>query len=393
MPTAAIEGPETIDSATPLGVHVLPREGHPRWIVVCVVVILLLAAGLPGIAAAQQGIGGSFVVEEGETVDEVTAVGGAVVVHGTVTGDVSGAAGNVLITGTVEGDVTVATGNLRIAGDVHGDVAAGAGQVRFDEGSTVGGNVDLGAGEVQFHGEVGGDVRVGAETIRLGETAAIAGALTYDGHLVGNEDVVAGEITRDRTVAPFVIAETEPIATSLVAVYAFIANLVLGAVLLALVPQFSRGVADRVATDPITTGLVGLGTLFVVPLLLVLLTITIIGIPFALAGTLLFLVVVWVGLVYGRFALGMWLLSPGVRERVGSTVSDPDRISGFDRMWVALVLGLLLGVVFGLIPILSSILNFLVFLLGMGGLTVGLYGRFREGRPEEQHIPEERPTG
>ncbi len=370
------------------------HKGRRRSFAVTIVVFLVFATvALPGVVAGQQGVGGSFIVEEGETVDEVAAVGGAVIVHGTVTGDVSGAAGNVLITGTVEGDVNVATGNLRIAGDVHGDVAAGAGHVQFDEGSTVGGNVDVGAGQVRFDGDVGGDVRVGAETIQLGETAAIAGSLTYDGELVGNQDAVAGEITRDRTITPVAITETEPFLSPLFSLSAFLANLVLGAVLLVLVPRFSTAVAERVASEPVTTGVVGFGVLIGGPLVLLLFAITIIGIPIALAGAMVFLVLVWIGIVYGRFALGMWLLSPTVRERFGGTVEDPERVGGLDRRWVALVLGLLLGALFTVIPILGGLINFVLFLLGLGGLALGLYARVQRRRAGDTPATEDAIAG
>lgn len=339
------------------------RPSLLRQGVVTLVAVLVLLSAFSGLATAQSGVGGEITVEEGETVSEVNAVGGAVVVHGTVTGDVSGAAGNVLITGTVGGDVNVATGNLRISGQIDGDVAAGAGSIHLEDGATVDGDFDSGAGEVTIDGTIGGDARIGAETIRLGEAASIAGSLTYDGRLEGNQDAVAGDITRDRTLGPTSVGELQPLASWAIAVYAFVANLLLGAVLLALFPRFSGGVADRVTAEPLKTGLVGLGTLVAVPLSIVLLTVTIVGIPLALAGTLAFLFLAWIGLVYGRFALGMWIVSLQGRDRIG----------GVDRQWVALVLGLLLGGLLALVPFVGGLLNLLIFLLGLGAVLVGLY--------------------
>jgi cytoskeletal protein CcmA (bactofilin family) len=329
---------------------------------IALVTVLALLSLCTGPAAAQSGIGGTIVIEEGETVSEVSGVGGAVVVHGTVTGDVSGAAGNVLITGTVDGDVSVATGNLRISGDVGGDVSAGAGSVHLEEGATVGGSFDVGAGEVRIDGSIGGDARVGAEAIRLGERASIAGSLTYDGRLEGNRDAVAGDIVRDSSLGPTTVDGFQPITSWVVSLYAFVANLLLGIALLALFPRFSGGVADRVRTDPVKTGLVGFGLLVLVPLSLAALLITIIGIPIALVGLLAFAFVAWIGIVYGRFALGMWILSIAGYE-------------GTARNWVGLLLGLLLSAVLSTIPILGGLLNFALFLLGLGALARGLYRR------------------
>lgn len=326
--------------------------------------LLLTLVSVP--AAAQSGVGGSIVVEDGETVSEVNAVGGSVIIHGTVTGDVSGAAGNVLITGTVDGDVSVATGNLVISGTVGGDVSAGAGNVHVEEAGAVNGNFDVGAGEVRIDGTIDGDARIGAETIRLGETASIGGSLTYDGQLQGNLDAVAGEITHDRTLGATSVTELQPLVSWVFAVYAFIANLVLGILLLAVFPRFSDGIVAQVTGEPLKTGLVGFGVLLAVPLLLFVLILTIIGIPLALVGVLVFLFVAWISIVYGRFAVGMWLLSLVKR--------DGDQNS---LRWIALLLGLLVGAALAAIPIVGSAVNGVIFLLGLGALTLGLVGRRR----------------
>lgn len=335
--------------------------------------VLVFASLFSGVAAAQTGIGGTTVVEEGQTVSEVNAVVGTLVIHGTVTGDVSGAAGTVLITGTVEGDVSVAAGSLEIAGQVGGDVSAGAGSFHLREGGSVGGNVDLGAGDARLDGTIGGDVRVGAETIRLGDTASIAGSLTYDGRLEGNLDAVGGEITRDRTIGGTILPDLQPVASWVFGAYAFVANLLVGAALLVLFPRFSAGLSERVIAAPARTGAIGLGVLIGVPILFVLLALTIVGIPLMLAGILLFLCIAWISLIYGRFAFGVWLVS------FFASGDESDR--AVDRRWIALVLGLLFGALLAQLPFVGWLVNLTIFVLGLGGLTAGLYARRGDREP------------
>lgn len=337
-----------------------------RSIIACLLAAVLVISLVPGTALAQTGGGQAIVIEEGETVSEVNAIAGSVIVHGTVTGDVSATAGNVLITGTVEGDLNVATGNLRIPGTVEGDVATGAGNVRLEDGGVVGGNFQVGAGTVSIEGEIGGDATIGAETITLGENAMIAGSLTYDGSLEGNRDAVAGEITRDQSLG---VTDTtfEPFNSWVVALYSFLVNLVLGAVLLTALPRFSASVADRVASAPLRSGLVGLGVIVGVPILLVLLLITVVGIPLSLAGMVAFALLTWIAVVYGRFAIGTWLLS----------------LAGAGNRWVALVLGLLIGAILSLVPIVGGLLNAIIFLLGLGAISLVLYERNRRGRKSQ----------
>lgn len=345
-----------------------------------VVLCATLAVGLvPGVAVAQSGVGGTTVVGPGETVSSISGVYGTIIVEGTVTGDVSGVAGNVVVRegGVVSGTIDAAAGNIRISGTVEGDVSSGAGSVHLTETGVVEGNFDVGAGDVRIEGRIGGDATVGAETIRLGDGAAIAGSLTYDGDLRGNRDAVAGEITRDRSLSPTLIDDLRPFAWWIVTINAFVFNLLLGALLLGLFPRFSGRVADRVATDPVRTGLVGFGTLVGVPILLVAVAITIVGLPISVVGLLVFLFLAWTGLVYGRFAVGYWLLSR----------------ADVDNRWAGLVVGLLLAVLLHQIPIVGGLLNFLIFLLGLGALVTGLYARRRRVSPsadaERGDIPAE----
>lgn len=335
-----------------------------RLLIFAIIGVVMLGA-MPAAVAAQTGPSGTVVVEEGETVSSIETAAGSVIVRGTVTGDVSALAGDVVIDGTVGGDVNVAAGNVRISGSVDGDVNAGAGNVRLEEGGTVGGNFQVGAGNVQLDGRIDGDAVIGAETITLGETASIGGSLRYDGSLQGNRDAVEGEIVRDPSIGSETDPSFESIVSGLFTVYGFIVNLLLGGLLLLLFPRFSDQIADRVATEPLRTGAIGLGLFVVVPLLLLVFAVTVIGIPLAVAGAFLFAFVAWVALVYGRFALGAWLLS----------------LADYENRWAALLLGLLLGAVFGLVPYVGGLLNFLVFVLGLGALAHGLYARRRRTPP------------
>ncbi|MCU4971966.1 polymer-forming cytoskeletal protein [Halobacteria archaeon AArc-m2/3/4] len=355
-----------------------PSRPSLKQLAVLVLIVAVILGTLPGLvlAQSQSGVGGTVVVADGETVSELSGVAGTVIVQegGTVTGDVSGLAGNVYIHGTVEGDVTAAAGNVEITGTVDGNVATGSGNLLVAEGATIRGTLEAGAGNIRIDGTIDGDVAVGAETITLGEAAAIGGDLRYDGDLQGNTAAVAGEITRDSTLGFDLAPTIQPIASWLFAVYALALNLLLGAALLALFPDFSRGVADRVASDPARTGLVGLGVLVGVPILLIAAAITIVGIPFTIAGAFVFALVSWIAVVYGRFAVAAWLLSK----------------AGEDNRWLALVVGLVGGALLAQVPFVGGLANLLLFLLGLGALSVGLYAHARRhrGRESPSGVPE-----
>lgn len=336
---------------------------------VAVLLIVFSLTVVPGVAVGQSGITGNIVVGPDETVSSIDAVAGTILIQGTVTGDVSGVAGTVQIDGTVEGDVNVAAGDITIRGAVHGDISAGAGNIEIHEGAVVGGDFEVGAATVTIDGVIDGNARVGAETIVLGDEAQISGSLTYDGDLQGNTDAVEGDITRDRSLGVDLFGEVQPFVAWFFTVSIFALNLLVGAILLGLFPNVSNRISQRVRTDTVRSGLAGFAVLLFVPILLVAAAITIIGIPITIVGSILFAMVVWIGLIYGRFALGMWLLS----------------LVDIDNHWVGLVVGLLIGTLVWEIPVLGGLVNFLLVILGTGALVYELYLR-RRNLQEYPHI-------
>ncbi|SDQ45334.1 polymer-forming cytoskeletal protein [Natronobacterium texcoconense] len=355
----------------------------PRLTVLVLVGILVLSLGT-GIVAGQsaEGTFGAVVVEEDETYDSVEGVAGSVVVYGTVTGDVAGVAGNIHVAegGTVEGSLEGAAGNVRIDGTVEGGVAVGAGQVEVSETARIGGGLDAGAGALAVDGAVDGDVRVGAETIVLGPNADVGGEFRYDAENFEEDPdaTVAGGVVQDSTIGntvdDFVDAFTIP--TWLSVMYGLLANLLLGIVLLAVFPSFSRGVAARVADSPLVSGGVGFLTMIGVPIVIALVAVTIIGIPLAIALAFVFALAIWIGVVYGQYAVGSWVLG----------------LADVQNRWLALVVGLVGFALLGLIPFLGGLLELIAFLLGLGALTLGLYDRYtRPGRRGRQTTLDEVP--
>ena len=338
-------------------------------------VAALVLSLMTGVAAAQsvRGVGGTVVVDADETVDGVEVVAGTVVVRGTVTGDVSGAAGTIHVTesGRVGGSVDGAAGTVRIDGAVGGDVSVGAGTLEVTETARIGGDVDAGAGYVSVDGRVDGDVRVGAETVVLGPNALIGGDFRYDAATLDRDPAATVEgsvVSQPRERRPSGGAAV--VGNVLGAVYGLLANLLFGALLLLAFPDFSTGVASRVGSSPVRTGGVGLLALVGVPVVLVLVAVTLVGIPLAVVGAVAFAGGIWAGLVYGQFAVGVRALAVVDRE----------------NRWLALVVGLVGFAFLGAVPILGGLLELAVLLLGLGALALGLRDAYRRrgARPADQ---------
>lgn len=332
--------------------------------------LLVIASLLSGVAAAQETRSGdSVVVEEGETVDgDLTAFAGTVVVQGTVDGDLEAFGGDVLIEGEVAGDVDAFAGNVRVAGDVGGEVSAAAGTVVVGQDATVGA-LSAAGGNVAIEGTVAGDAEAAAGSVTLGSGAVVEGDLAYGGELNRHPDAeVAGTVTQEATAAPTPLGEVPTPPPWLGPLYWLVVNLVLGAVLLAILPRFSERVALTARAEPAKSGGVGLLALVGIPIALVLIAITIVGVPLSIAGGFLFALLLWIASVYGRFAVGTWLLS----------------LADVTNRWAALVVGLLAVLLVGLIPFLGGLVELLVLIVGLGALSLALYERYGDrGRRAE----------
>lgn len=331
--------------------------------------IVCLGTG-PGLAAAQsfEGAGGTVVVAEGETIESIDGVAGSIVVRGTVTGDLSGAAGSIHVTdtGRIGGTVEAAAGSIRIDGVVEGDVRVGTGSFELTDTGRVGGDINLGAASVRIDGTVDGNVRAGASEIVIGPNANVGGEFRYDADEFTQHQnaVIEGGVVQDPNIGGDAGTGVELVSSWVGTVYGVVASLVFGVLLLAVFPRFSTDVATRVLERPIRSGGVGLATLVGVPIVLLLIAITIVGLPIALIGVGVFVVAIWAAVIYGKYAVGTWVLG----------------LVDVGNRWLALVVGLVGFALLGTIPFVGGLLEFVAFLLGLGALVGGLYGRYRDER-------------
>lgn len=352
-----------------------------RRIAVLAVIMALCLPMAAGVASAQdQRTGGSVTVGPDETHDgDLETTAGTVQVDGTINGDLEATGGSVTITGDVNGDVTATAGTVIITGDIEGELTATGGDVHIREGATVGGPAEVTGGTISVDGTVNGDTRLDGETVTVGPTATIDGDLTYtaDEFERSENAQITGSVTERESAGAGPFADIsvpdipDVLMTPLAGVYLFLANAMLGAIVLVLVPRFSDQVTEQGVDRPVVSGGIGIVTLIGMPVLLIGLLISIVGIPLAFFAGYGFIFMVWLGLLYGALVIGRWGLSQ------------------FDRVhrWGALALGLAIVSIVNALPYVEFLL-IVIMLIGMGAFTRTLYewrmgtGRNRE-RPEQ----------
>ncbi|WP_436923333.1 hypothetical protein [Halosimplex amylolyticum] len=336
-----------------------------RTAIALVVVLIVVLSVMPGVAAAATRTGGTVVVADGETIEgDLQAFGGSIVVRGTVEGDLQAVGGTVVVEGTVDGNVQATGGTVQILGTVGGDVAASGGTLSVGDDARINGSLEAGAGSIAVDGTIVGDVRLGGGSIVLGDTARIAGDLEYEGDLTRADGATVDGTVTEREGLNVGSDADFTIPGAVLTVYGMVVTLLVGAVLLALFPVTSSAIAERATRDPLRTGGIGLLTVVAVPIVLVAVAVTIVGIPLALAGGLAFGLLAWVGTVYGRFVLGTWLLS----------------LADAENRWAALLVGVVTVAVLRLIPVVDPLVRLAVFLLGFGALVAVLADRYRDRR-------------
>jgi hypothetical protein len=331
-----------------------------------IAVVIALIGGLavgPAVAAADETrTGGTVIVEEDETVEDLSVFGGTVIVDGSTEGELRVVGGTVTIDGDAE-DISVLGGDVRITGNVSGNVEVVGGNVWLGEDTTVDGSVSIASGSTTIYGTVTGDVQAGPGTVTLGPTAVIGGDVSYAGTL----DVQSGaEVEGDTVRDPVTVIGPAEYPTGLdwvIAAYLLVMNLLLGAILLAAGPRFAQSVSDRFRGSSLTSAGVGLAVVITIPILLGLLALSILGLPLSLVGGLLFAVYLWIATVYGRFAVGMWLLS----------------VINVSNRWLGLLLGLPLVALVARVPYVGGVIAGLVTLVGIGAVALALRDARRVG--------------
>lgn len=359
--------------------------------------VLLVALGTPA-AAAQTRQGDVVTVAANETIDDdLYAFAGTINILGTVRGDLIATGGTVVVDGTVEGDVIAGAGATTVRGQVGGSVRAGSGTVTIDGrvsqdvlvGSgtlnigpaarigrdvlagtgtaTIGGeitrNVTAGGGDLTLDGRIGGNTSLTATTLRLTDRAMLAGSLLYASEREAN--IAGGAVVRgpiERRV-PERAAEADPtaraVAKALDWLRGFVAFLLLGLLLVFFAPRFARRSADTLVLSPWLSLGIGAAVLVLVPIVAVIvfvLGVLIGGWWVGLVVLALYFVAVMVSVPVASLAVGRWITG---------------RLGG--REWslvVALVLGLLILLLIGAVPIVGGVVLFCATLFGLGALMV-----------------------
>lgn len=301
-----------------------------RILIFCMALLLLSLTWPPRVVLAQgwecaRFIGaGSYTLEAGETLEgNLCLIGGvATLQEGSV----------------VHGDARVMAGTLSVQGTITGDILATGGAISLGGLARVEGNINLAAASLNRApgAEVLGDINRSWSSPSM----SVPGLSTDTG-------------------ANFF----SPIWTGLMILFQSFVWAVVALLVLLFFPTHAERAAQTIVSQPLIALGMGLLTIVVMPILLVIMSITIIGLPVALVGAIA-LVAAW--------AFGMVVLGLEVGKRLGSVIKvdlAPAVQAGLGVFLLTLTTGLV-----GKIPCIGPVTGVLVSMIGLGAVLLTFFG-------------------
>lgn len=293
--------------------------------------------------------------------------GGEVTIDQAIDDDVF-ASGGMITIGAPIGSLVAAGGQITVNAPVKGDVIAAGGQITIN--SDVGGKVVAAGGTITVNGRVGTNVILTGGTITLGSSSSVArdallsgGSVTNAGTVEGKLTVRANSFVNEGSAGTLDVELREPshpvsFFLSVFSILFTIGLFILGLVLIRFAPGPYRLVEAEIASSPLVKAAIGFGSLIAGFVLLVLLAITLVGLPLALLLGLFMAAGLLLSTLFVSPALGRWIA--GLLKH---PVSD----------YLAFVLGFVVLALLTLIPVAGAIILVVTVSLGFGAILSAVW--------------------
>ena len=327
------------------------------------------------IAGDQYLLGGNVTIQSNVAGDLYVA-GGQVTINGNVENDLVIAGGKVNIMGNVNGDLRVIGGQVSVYGNVTEDLVISGGQVDIGKNSIISGEIFAGAGLVTIdgrvlkglhgvlgtlilNGAVGGDVVINVQDeMQIAKGATVGGTLNYTSMLESKvpTGVVKGKVNFNKF-------QDEEAKEGLLYMYiaeriwSFMGVLILALILSFVAPNLLKR-APTVTKENVMKAF-GIGLLATIGAFvgaLILFT-TLVGISLAMIVLAATLIAIYVSKIFGALFLASYAFKV---NKVTSSI----------KLFGILSLGLLAYYLVGMIPIVGWIVDFIVWLIGLGTIVL-----------------------
>jgi len=330
---------------------------------------------------------GAQIVVDGTVTGDVICAGSTITINGTVTGDVICAGSSITINGEVKGDVRSVSSELSINGQVGGGLTSFGSSINLNNDATIGSNVlAFGAamradgpinGDLQFFGasllinnKITGDVNFYGQSqsehnnnkpaITLRGGTVIGGDLYYyegvetvinDGASISGETIV----TKPKKYEPKSGKEILNLFPIWFSVWSIFAGLIIAIIFVSLFPKQTNTTLSMMLKKPVASIGWGLVWVMLTPIIIILLLITIIGIPLAIFFATLFIAMCMLAKVFAGIGVGAFL-ARWFEWKIS--------------LYWQTVVGIILAVLIFEIPFIGWFLGIIAFFWAFGGIIM-----------------------
>jgi cytoskeletal protein CcmA (bactofilin family) len=322
-------------------------------------------------------IGGSDITIDGTVNGDVYAAGRSITINGDINGSATIGGQFITINGSIKGSVRLAGQNITIGGDIGGDAVNFGQMIILKSDSTVGGDLVIGAATVDVLGDVDGRIMGGASAVKIAgaigkdvsletdsltiaSTAVIKGDIDYTSE---NEAVIQSGAKIDGTTTRTAPAVKEPEKQGPLSevpgkVAGFLMTFITGLVIIFLATRKITGMSEALIRYPWHSLGWGAFLLFVTPFAIIILFITIVGVPIGLILTALYAIAIYLSIIPVSLCIGRLIIG---RQRTENRRG---------LLLAALAVGLVILVLIKLIPVFGFIVGIATALFGMGTIIV-----------------------
>ena len=319
--------------------------------------LILLLVIITPICAFEMRDGDSIVIDT-PIQDDLLVSGTSVTINAPVK-SVTFAGGTLIVNAPIEENLIAAGGQILVNAPVGFDLIAAGGQIHMT--SDVGGKVLAAGGDVTMNGDAS-NVGISGGSVHLGNSSHI----THDALISASSYSTGGEVGR------YLITEgykegfgpsldlqkvISLISTIVLVIHILLAigMLILGIILIRLIPTWFREVADTIRETTLMSLVFGIAGLIIACILILILLITLVGIPIAITLGMMLLLGLMVSTLFTGAALGLL-----ITEKMGKDFS----------LIVSFAIGFVILEIIFLIPILGFFLKIIAVCTGLGALLM-----------------------
>jgi cytoskeletal protein CcmA (bactofilin family) len=325
---------------------------------------------IAGLVSGDLLVAGNVIFLGDEVSEDAFLVGRKVSSFGNVGGDLRIMAESAHLKGDVGRSLVSVSGELIILPEtsISGDVYFAGG--KFSLEGSLKGDLKIAAGEVFINGEISGDTEIAADKLSLGPNAVLQ-SLTYS----SAEEALIDEAARIEGTIDFREIASRPRAEKFIPTFWNTLSLV-KFIMLLIGALVLHGIFRRVSERFVSNGiehfwkslLWGFLFLVAVPVAMVLVALTFVGIPFVLIGVSIYLLLIILAFFYGPVLLGSLIYRFVKKEKE------------FRVTWKTILLGVALASILDYVKYGGAGIRFVFLLSALGSIIIVIAHKFREVR-------------